>query len=267
MQGIRSSERNAVEATGTDTAAGKLLAILDAFAADQPDYSLAELAARSGLPKSTAHRILKVLEAWRGVERSPSGRYRLGIKLFELGGLVQDRLRLREVALPYMEDLLSTTQEMVHLAKLEDTDVLYIERLVSHRSMRSPSRVAGRVPANCTGVGKAILAYSPPEVVKRVMAAGMPAMTAYSITTPAVMLAALEEIRAAGVAFDREEARIGMSCVAAPIFNHAGAVVAGISVSGPVGRISPESLVPAVRTAALAVSCHLGFQPRRPARS
>ena len=80
-----------------------------------------------------------VLETWRGVERSASGRYRLGIKFFELGGLVPDRLRLREVALPYMEDLLATTREMVHLAKLDGTDVLYIERLVSHRSSSTSS--------------------------------------------------------------------------------------------------------------------------------
>src|SRR5438874_986197 len=163
----RSSGRNAAsgQSLDTTTAAGKLLALLDAFGPEQPDFSLAELAVRSGLPKSTTHRILAALELWRGVERSVSGRYRLGIKFFELGGLVPDRLRLREVALPYMEDLLATTREMVHLAKLDGTDVLYIERLVSHRSVRSPSRVAGRVPATPPGVGPALLAFRPPGVV------------------------------------------------------------------------------------------------------
>ncbi len=238
-----------------------MLAILDAFGPEQPDFSLAELAVRSGLPKSTSHRILALLEAWRGVERSASGRYRLGIKLFELGGLVQDRLRLREVALPYMEDLLATTREMVHLAKLDGGDVLYIERLVSHRSVRTPSRVAGRVPAACTGVGKAILAFSPAEVVKSVIAAGLPAMTPYSITNPVMFLETLERVRRTGVSFDREEAGMGLACVAAPIFSHSGSVVAAMSVSGPVGRISPEGLVPAIRAATLAVSRHLGYQP------
>ncbi len=194
----------------TTTAAGKMLALLDAFGPEQPDFSLAELSVRSGLPKSTSHRILAVLESWRGVERSASGRYRLGIKFFELGGLVQDRLRIREVALPYMEDLLATTREMVHLAKLDGNDVLYIERLVSHRSVRSPSRVAGRVPATCTGVGKAILAFSPPDVVRSVIAAGLPALTAYSITNPVQFLETLERVRTTGVSFDSEEACAGV---------------------------------------------------------
>ncbi|MGH8993544.1 MAG: IclR family transcriptional regulator [Acidimicrobiia bacterium] len=258
----RSSERNApARAADTTTAAGKLLALLEAFGPEQPDFSLAELAVRSRLPKSTAHRILALLESWRGVERSAAGRYRLGLRFFELGGLVQDRLRLREVALPYMEDLLATTREMIHLAKLDGIDVLYIERLVSHRSVRSPSRVAGRVPATCTGVGKAILAFSPPEVVKNVIAGGLVAMTPYSITNPVVFLETLERIRRAGVSFDREEASIGLACVAAPIFGHDGAVVASMSVSGPVGRISADSLIPAIRAATLAVSRHLGYHP------
>ena len=264
MPPTRSSERNAASAQSLDTttAAGKLLALLDAFGPEQPDFSLAELSVRAGLPKSTVHRILAVLESWRGVERSASGRYRLGIKFFELGGLVPDRLRLREVALPYMEDLLATTREMVHLAKLDGTDVLYIERLVSHRSVRSPSRVAGRVPAACTGVGKAILAFSPPDVVKRVIAAGLPALTPYSITNPVQFLETLERIRTTGVSYDSEEASLGLNCVAAPIFNHAGVPVAGMSVSGPVGRLSPDALIPAIRAATLAVGRHLGFQPK-----
>ncbi|HEY3240346.1 MAG TPA: IclR family transcriptional regulator [Acidimicrobiia bacterium] len=262
MPPARSSERNApARSADTTTAAGKLLALLEAFGPEQPDFSLAELAVRAGLPKSTAHRILALLETWRGVERSAAGRYRLGIRFFELGGLVHDRLRLREVALPYMEDLLATTREMIHLAKLDGIDVLYIERLVSHRSVRSPSRVAGRVPATCTGVGKAILAFSPPEVVKTVIAGGLVAMTPYSITNPVVFLETLERIRRTGVSLDREEASIGLACVAAPIFGPNKAVVASMSVSGPVGRISFDSLIPAIRAATLAVSRHLGYHP------
>jgi IclR family transcriptional regulator, acetate operon repressor len=262
MPPTRSVERNESARTADkSTSAGKLLAILDAFGPDQPDFSLAELSVRAAVPKTTAHRLLAVLEAWRGVERTSSGRYRLGIKFFELGGLVQDRLRLREVALPYMEDLLQSTREMVHLAKLDNNDVLYIERLVSHRSVRSPSRVAGRVPASCTGVGKAILAFSPADVVKGVISAGLVQMTPYSITNPVMFIESLERIRRDGVSFDREEASIGLACVAAPIFNHNGSVLAAMSVSGPCNRISPDTLIPAIRAATLAVSRHYGYQP------
>lgn len=243
------------------TAAGKLLAILDAFGAEQSDYTLTELARRAGLPKSTAHRILGMLEAWRGVERTTTGRYRLGVKLFELGGLVQDRLRLRETALPFMEDLLSASRETVHLAKLDGTDVLYIERLVSHRSVRTPSRVAGRVPAACTAVGKAILAFSPPEAARSVLAAGLPRLTPYSIADPNTFGEALERIRRTGVSFDREEASLGLSCVAAPIFVPGGAVVAAVSVSGATDRMDLEALARVVRAAGVAISRRLGYPP------
>ena len=94
------------------------------------------------------------------------------------------------------------------------------------------------------------------------LAAGLPALTAYSITNPVQFLETLERIRTTGVSFDSEEASLGLNCVAAPIFNHTGAPVAAMSVSGPVGRLSPEALVPAIRAATLAVGRHLGYQPR-----
>src|SRR5256714_15427981 len=166
-----------------------------------------------------------------------------------------------------MEDLLATTREMVHLAKLDGTDALYIERLVSHRSVRSPSRVAGRVPAACTGAGKAILAFSPPDVVKTVIAAGLPALTPYSITNPVLFLETLERIRTAGVSYDSEEAPLGLNCVAAPIFNHAGAPVAAMSVTGPAGRLSPQALIPAIPPATLALRPHLGYSAKSTASS
>ena len=247
--------------TDATTAAGKLLAILDAFGPERSDYSLSDLARRAGLPKSTAHRILAMLEAWRGVERTSAGHYRLGIKLFELGGLVQDRLRLRETALPFMEDLLAASQETVHLAKLDGTDVLYLERLVSHRSVRSPSRVAGRVPAACTAVGKAILAFSPPQAARAVVAAGLPRLTPHSIVDPEQFADLLERIRRTGVSFDREEASIGLACVAAPIFVPGGAVVAAVSVSGATERMDLDAMARAVRAASVAISRRLGYPP------
>ena len=94
------------------------------------------------------------------------------------------------------------------------------------------------------------------------MANGLPALTAYSITNPVQFLETLERIRTMGVSFDQEEASLGLNCVAAPIFNHAGLPVAAMSVSGPIGRLSPESLIPAIRAATLAVSRHLGYQPK-----
>lgn len=247
-------------AVDTNTAAGKVLAVLDAFSAEPYEFSLTELARRASISKPTAYRILAALETWGGVRRTSSGRYRLGIKFFELGGLVREGHRLRDLALPYMEDLVVATQGIVHLSKLEGSDVLVLDRLVSHRITKAPSRVAGRAPATCTSVGKAILAYSPPEVVKRVLDAGFSAQTPYSITDPRLFARTLKKIRQDGVAFDQEELMIGLVCVGAPIFDHTGSVVAGMSVSGPATRWSLESLVPAVKAASMGVSRALGYR-------
>jgi IclR family transcriptional regulator, acetate operon repressor len=244
----------------TNTAAGKVLAMLDAFSSEPYEFSLTELARRSQISKPTAFRILAALEGWGGVRRTPSGRYRLGIKFFELGGLVPEGHRLRDLALPYMEDLVVATQGIVHLAKLEGTDVLVLDRLVSHRLTKAPSRVAGRAPATCTSVGKAILAYSPPDVLKRVLDAGFSAQTPYSITDRRLFSQTLKKVREDGVAFDQEELIVGLVCVGAPVFDHTGSVVAGMSVSGPATRWSLESLVPAVKTASMGVSRALGYR-------
>lgn len=252
----------------TNTAAGKVLAVLDAFGSEPFEFSLTELASRSQVSKPTAYRILAALETWGGVRRTPSGRYRLGIKFFELGGLVAEGHRLRDLALPYMEDLLVATQGIVHLAKLEGADVLVLDRLVSHRLTKAPSRVAGRAPATCTSIGKAILAFSPTEVVKAVLDVGFSAQTPYSITNRRLFAQTLTKIRRDGVAFDQEELIVGLVCVGAPIFDHRGAVVAGMSVSGPATQWSLESLVPAVKTASMGVSRTLGYRhPELPSSS
>jgi DNA-binding IclR family transcriptional regulator len=244
----------------TNTAAGKVLAILDAFSSEPYEFSLTELARSTRISKPTAFRILAALEAWGGVRRTTSGRYRLGIKFFELGGLVPEGHRLRDLALPYMEDLVVATQGIVHLSKLEGADVLVLDRLVSHRITKAPSRVAGRAPATCTSAGKAILAFSPPDVVKRVLDAGLSAQTPYSITDRRLFAQTLKKVREDGVAFDQEELIVGLICVGAPIFDHTGSVVAGMSVSGPAVRWSLESLVPAVKAASAGVSRALGYR-------
>lgn len=247
---------------GTSTAAGKMLAILDAFIGSQGTVGLAELAVRTGLPKPTCHRLLAILEDWGGVERTADRRYRLALKIFELGGVVQNRLRVREAALPFMQDLVVSTREIVNLARLEGHDVLYLERLAGHRALgRCPSRLAGRMPASCTGIGKAILAFSAAEAVDAVLASGLPALTSYSITDADRFRAALAEIRRTGVAYDYQESRLGLACVAAPIFGPRGEVVAGLSVAGGTERLDVTAVTPAVRTAALAVSRGLGYRP------
>jgi DNA-binding IclR family transcriptional regulator len=240
-----------------------MVAVLDAFRGDQVSLSLSDLAVRTGLSKPTCHRLLSVLESWGGVERTEGRRYRLGLRMFELGGAVQRRLRVREVALPFMQDLVVATQETVNLAQLDGTDVLYLERLVGHGAARCPSRVAGRVPAACSALGKAMLAFSPPEAVDEVVRCGLWALTPFSTTSPDRFRATLADIRRGGYAVDYQECRLGVVCVAAPICGADGAPVAALSVAGRSERLDPARLVPAVQSAAASISRLL----RRPERN
>src|SRR5450755_3363957 len=158
MQDMRSTQRDGVP----ESVLERGVALLSAFGADRGELGISELARRTGLPKSTVHRLAGELVRLGMLE--PVGpQLRLGIRLFELGQLVPRRRTLRDAALPFMEDLREATRNSVHLAVLEGIEVVYVEILLSRASRSLPSRGCGRLPAHATGVGKAILAFSPPE--------------------------------------------------------------------------------------------------------
>ena len=157
--------------------------------------------------------------------------------------------RLREAALPFMQDLYEASHDTVHLAVLDGVDVVYLERIRGHKVANIASRVGGRLPAHSTGVGKALLAHHP-DVARRVMAAPMHPRTPYTITSPRLLAEELERIRVAGIAYDREENSIGIMCAAAPILVD-GVAVGAVSVTGP--GIEVERYAPAVKAAALGI--------------
>lgn len=231
---------------------GRTVAILEAFDAEHPRRSLGELVEISGLPKSTTYRLAGTLVSLGLLERVDR-RYELGLRLFELGGLVGRRQRLRDAALPFMQDLFSATQEAVHLGILEGSEVLYLEKIGGHRTVPLPSRVGGRMPLHCTALGKVILAHSGPELFQRVVAQGLKPRTPYTITVPAVLEGQLREVVRLGHATEREEAGLGFCCVAAPI-RDGGRLAGAISVSGRCTRIDPDRIASAVRTAAAGIS-------------
>jgi DNA-binding IclR family transcriptional regulator len=233
---------------------GKAFAILGGFRPDDRGVTLGELAKRTGMAKSTIHRLLRELIEYGVVDTNDDGRYLPGLRLFELAGLVPIATDLREIALPFIEDLYEATHETVHLGVLDGTEVVYIERITGHRGSMAPTRIGGRMRAFCTGLGKAMLAHAPPETLERVLQSPLVALTPYTITVPDVLLEELRRVAEAGVAFDREEARLGLACVAAPVFGLTNGLVGGISISGPTSRARPEALAPAVRATALALS-------------
>lgn len=236
------------------------MALLGAFTPDDRTLTLAELARRSELPKSTVHRLARELTHLGLLEQTSAG-FNLGIRLFELGQLAPRQRDLREAASPVMHDLREATHETVHLAVLEGTEVVYLEILRAAGAPPLPSRVGGRMPAHATGVGKAILAFSPLETYKEVVRRGLRPLTPHTIVMPGRLQQTLAVIRREGLAYDREESGLGTACVASPVFDASGQVVAGLSASGRTGHIRTERVSAAVRTAALALSRTLGYLP------
>lgn len=227
--------------------------VLRSFTDDATVLSLAEISRRTGIPKSSLHRLLGQLIDCGMLERGPNGTYHLGLSLFELARLVPVQLRLREVALPFMGDLYEATHETIHLGVLAGLDVLYIDRIAGHHQADVPTRVGGRMPIHCTGLGKAMLAHAAPDLVRAVLDRGLPALTPRTIRHPAVLEQVCAEIRRDGVAYDREESTLGVVCVAAPIL-HRGRAVAALSITGPRSRFDPSRVAGAVSVASLGVA-------------
>ena len=231
------------------TVLGKVMRLLYAFAPDEDAVPLSELVARTGLSKATAHRLLTDLAEVGLVERRDR-RYRLGQTLYELGLRASTERELREIALPFMQDLYERTHETIHLAVREGVDVLYVEKLGGHRQARSPSRIGGRMPLHCTALGKALLARAPQEVLARRVAAGLPRLTPHTITAPGLLRKQLVKVAETGIAYEHEESAVGLNCVAAAVLGVGDEPIAAVSVSGPTGRFRPQEHANFVRAVA-----------------
>ena len=240
------------------------LGILELLCSDGPELSLIELSERLGLHKSTTHRLVGVLEQYRFVEKSStSGRYRLGLKLFELGSKAIAHIDWRERARRYLQRLAFETGETAHLCILDDGEVLYLEKVEAPRTVRVPSIVGRRYPAHCGGAGKTLLAFQPNEEIDELIKRrGLKAYTRNTLTTPAQLKEGLRQVREQGYAIDNEEFEEGLECIGAPIRDYSGKVVAAISIAGPTFRINEEKLPMLARsviTVAGELSADLGY--------
>jgi len=248
-------DTKAVVKGGTDGVGGldRAAAILAAFDATHRELTLAALVARSGLPRSTTHRTADKMIRLGWLDK-PGDRYRIGNRLFEISGLAPIRHELREAVLPFLQDLYAATRTTVQLGVLSGVQVLVVEKISGHRPMPMLSQVGGTIPAHCSGLGRAILAYSDAAAVDAVIAAGLERRTSRTLTTATALRRELAAIPDRGWAFDREEGNIGVSCVAAPIFGPLGTVAAAVSVTGPTALVRADRAGPAVRLAAAAAS-------------
>jgi IclR family transcriptional regulator, KDG regulon repressor len=218
--------------------------ILDCFGFDHQELSVSEIGAKTALHRSTAHRILMTLEYNDLIQQNPdTGKYRLGIKLFSLGHQAVSHLDLREICRLFLTRIMNETKETVHLAVLDDNQVLYLDKVEGPHALRMPSRVGRHIPTYCTSLGKAMLSCLDEQDVKRIL--GKQAFTAYTANTIKNIEQLLVDVRAVrkrGYAVDNEEIEIGLRCVGAPIKDYTGAMVGAISVAAPSARLSSQKI-------------------------
>jgi DNA-binding IclR family transcriptional regulator len=226
--------------------------------------TLSQVVARTGLPRSSTHRILEQLVKVRWLRREENA-YHLGLGMLELGTLAGHQHELRGAATVALHELAHHTGMVVHLAVLDGAGIVYLDKVGGRFGVRVPSRIGGRAPAHCTAAGKAMLAFADEAVLGTVLARPLPTPTAASIGTERGLRAELTRVRDRGVAFDREESARGLACVGVPV-GAPGTPGAAISVCGPVGRVNFERLIPAVRATAHAVwSSFTAGRPAPPA--
>jgi DNA-binding IclR family transcriptional regulator len=246
--------RDAVEGVGRRSVTVRATSLLSAFDADHRALNLSQLSRRSGLPLATVHRLAADLVESRLLVRRADGRYEIGALLWRLG-LLAPPTELRELALPYLQDLVGATGHTAHLAVLDGARALVIDRLSGTRTVPTRHSPGARVPLYCTAVGKALLAHADPDVVGRV-AGDLRRRTPYTVSDPAALRRQLEDIRRSGVAWSTQEHRLGITSLAVPVDGPTG-VVAAIGLLAPLRSPRLSGALPHLRAAAASVSAEL----------
>ncbi len=244
-------------------------ALLKCLAKAGASLKMRELAARLGLDRSTTYRVLLSLEKCGLVEKDPkTGEFSLGVGAFDIGSAYLRKTDLMQVAKPIMTELAGKAQETVNLAILSGAEILYIDKVDSPRSVGVMSKIGQKNPLYCTALGKALLAFQAKEDQSRILQ-GMQfrARTSRTITKRAQLMAELEKTFRRGYALDQREIEEEVECIAAPIRNHLGAVIAAISISGPQRKIHTpreKHFVENVVEAAAQISAKLGYPAVNP---
>jgi IclR family transcriptional regulator, KDG regulon repressor len=212
--------------------------VLNLFSVKHPEWGISELTKTLTLPKSSTSALVSTLVEQGLLRRTSTSRYKLGWRVIALSQVLLSTTDFRTEARPLMESLIARFGETVHLAALESGQVIYVDKLQGTRAVQvSVTGVGYRLPAHCSGVGKVILANLPWEEVQQILThKGMPALTSKTITSLEALQEELQQVRAQGYAYDLEEGVEELCCVAAPIRDHSGEVVAAMSLSVPAYR-------------------------------
>jgi DNA-binding IclR family transcriptional regulator len=222
----------------------RAVGILKVLADHPSDLAPAEIADRLSLHKSTIHRLIVVLEQHGFIRKTIlTGKYGLGLKLFELGSRAVAGLDVSERAKPFLDRLVQETGETAHVCVLDGHETVSIANVEGPRTVRMPATVGRRTPAHCTAVGKAALAFLPKETLDALLAHHpLPAYTHKTLVTRRALAADLEQVRRRGYAIDDEEVEKGLRCIGAPVRNYSGDVVASLSIAGPTFRVTRKRI-------------------------
>jgi DNA-binding IclR family transcriptional regulator len=238
-------------------AAGRLLAVLDAFGPDHRALSLCEIARRAGLSLSTAHRLVCELANWGALERGPTGRYSIGLRLLELAALSPRGLGLREAAFPYLDDLHHRTRGNVHLGVRDGAEVVYVETISACATHPTSGHMGDRWPMHVTGTGLVLLAYGERDLQERVLRGPLERLTPLTVTDPAQLRRELAQIRQSGFAVARGRITLPDLVVAVPVYDQFGGVAAALSVVVETERAKPQVLANMLTVASSAITRRL----------
>ncbi len=247
----------------------RALDILSLFGAQSPELGITDIAKALNLHKSTAAGLVYTLQRNGYIAQNPENRrYHLGLQLVERAGVLLDQIEIRKIAMPELEHLRDWSSESVNLAILEENQVIYIERLLSDRSLGFRNHIGKRAFPHSTALGKAILAHLPPQAARTILESyPLESMTQNTITDIEELMRQFNVFHAQGYALEREENEIGGLCISAPIHNHSGFPVAAVSVSFPLSRLD-ETMIATygskIQEVAWRISVKLGFhiEPR-----
>lgn len=239
--------------------------ILEILSVEKDGLGVTEIGNRLGLHKSTVHRILSAM-AERGYIEKASGKgvYKLGLKLIEINSIYLNNVELKTEARPYLSELTAKMNQPTHLATLNGEDVVYIDKVEVVNSIRLYSQIGLRVPAHCSALGKSLLSgLSDAELEEKVNGISFTQYTQSTVDNKEELIKQVKQVRQRGWALDDEEHEAGVRCIASPVFDYRGKVIAAVSVSGPAAVISPDrddEVASRVRETALKISKRLGYK-------
>ena len=245
----------------------RAVSVLEVLSESQAPLSLAEICRRMNLHKSTAHRSLMVLERSALIERTPENRFRLGLKLYELGNRAVEQIDLRARVYPFFRRLAMDVLETVHLGVLQKTSVVYLDKVEPNRRICMSSKIGSSNPVYCTSLGKAMLAFQPEETIAKIVSSiRFTRYTPKTLCSREKLFEHLETVRRRGYAVDDEEIELGVRCIGAPIFNEDRWAIAAVSISGPTSRVTAQNaraIAQRVLTCCREISASLGMRAKK----